>query len=153
MQDLEIDFTRMYVLNVKDTMNINDPCPLSMGLQTICIRVFFCLYTLCYDISTAGLLDTPINDQDVTTISSMYLTQWEELSPFLGLTKQHESEIKHTFKDYSDQKQEALHRWKRIKGRAATYRAFIAAATAIPNMDLVDNVKAMLQTREWSTGN
>ena len=83
----------------------------------------------------------------------MYLMQWEELSPFLELTKQHESEIRHTFKDYSEQKQEALRRWKRIKGHAATYRALITAATAISNMDLVDNVKAMLQTREWSTGN
>ena len=83
----------------------------------------------------------------------MYLTRWEELSPFLELTPQHESEIRHTFRDYGDQKREALRKWKMIKGRAATYRAFIAAATAITNMELVDNVKAMLQIRERSTGN
>ena len=75
------------------------------------------------------------------------------MSPFLGLTPQHEKEICHNFMDYGDQKQEALRQWKKIKGHAATYRAFIDAATAISNMDLVDNVKAMLQTRQSSTGN
>ena len=82
----------------------------------------------------------------------MYLTQWEELSPFLGLTRQQEATIRLDFKDYNNQKQEALRKWKQIKGDAATYRAFIAAARATSNMDLVDNVKAMLQTRERSTG-
>ena len=106
-----------------------------------------------YDIPAADPLDTPVSDQDITTIAAMYLIQWEELSPSLGLTPQHESEIRHTFRDYSDQKREALRRWKRIKGHAATYHAFITAATAISNMELVDNVKAMLQTRERSTGN
>ena len=82
----------------------------------------------------------------------MFLTQWEELSPFLGLTPTQEGIIRRTFRNYSDQKREALRQWKRIKGDAATYRALITAATAASNMDLVDNVKAMLQTKEKSTG-
>ena len=116
---------------------------------------FFFTPNLAYkhDIPTADLLDTPVSDKDVTTIAATYLIKWEELSPFLGLTPQHENEICHTFKDYGDQKREALRRWKKIKGHAATYRAFIDAAKAISNMDLVDNVKAMLQTSESSTGN
>ena len=83
----------------------------------------------------------------------MYLTQWEELSPHLGLTHPQEVEIRRTFMDYRSQKREALRKWKESKGHAATYRALIAAATAASNMELVDNVKAMLQTRERSTGN
>ena len=83
----------------------------------------------------------------------MYLVQWEELSPSLGLKPQHETEIRRTFMNYSHQKQEVLCKWKKIKGHAATYRALIDAATAISNMELVDNVKALLQTREMSTGN
>ena len=82
----------------------------------------------------------------------MFLTQWEELSPFLGLTPTQEGIICSTFRDYGDQKRESLRQWKRNNGRAATYRALITAATAASNMDLVDNVKAMLQTREKSTG-
>ena len=82
----------------------------------------------------------------------MFLTQWEELSPFLGLTPTQEGIIRRTFRDYSDQKREALRQWKQIKGPLATYRALIDAATAASNIELVDNVKAMLQTREESTG-
>ena len=82
----------------------------------------------------------------------MYLTQWEELSPFLGLTHQQEATIRLDFKDHNNQKREALRQWKQIKGPLATYRALIDAATASSNMDLVDNVKAVLQTRERSTG-
>lgn len=103
------------------------------------------------DIS-ADILDTPVSDVDVATIAGMFLTQWEELSPFLGLTHQQEATIRLDFRDYNNQKREALRKWKQIKGAAATHRAFIAAATAASNMELVDNVKAMLQTRERSTG-
>ena len=93
-----------------------------------------------------------MSDVDIVTIAGMFLTQWEKLSPFLGLIPAQEGMIRRTFRDYSDQKREALRQWKRNKGHAATYRALITAATAASNMDLVDNVKAMLQTREKSTG-
>ena len=104
------------------------------------------------DIS-AELLDTPVSDTDVATIAAEYLTSWEELSPYLGLTKQHETDIRKDFKEPSNQKRQALLKWKKIKGNAATYRAFIAAATAVSNEDLVDKVKAMLGTTEKPTGN
>ena len=100
----------------------------------------------------AKLLDTPVSDHDLSKIAAEYLRKWEKLSPELELTPQQETEIKETFRDYDDQKREALRKWKEMKGNAATYRAFITAATAISNMELVDNVKAMLQTREKSTG-
>ena len=99
-----------------------------------------------------GLLDTPVSDQDLSKISAKYLRKWEKLSPELKLAPQQETEIKETFRDYDDQKREALRKWREIKGNAATYRALITAATAISNMELVDNVKAMLRTREKSTG-
>ena len=102
------------------------------------------------DIS-AELLDTLVSDQDVATITK-YLTKWENLSPFLGLTEQDETNICNTYRDYSDQKRQALRKWKEIKGDAATYSALITAAKEIPNMDLVDKVKAMLRMREKPTG-
>ena len=102
---------------------------------------------------SAKLLDTPVSDQDLSKIAAKYLRKWEKLSPELRLTPQQETEIKETYsRDYDEQKREALRKWKEIKGNAATYRSFISAATAIPNMELVDNVKAMLRTREKSTG-
>ena len=102
------------------------------------------------DIS-AELLDTPVSDQDVATITK-YLTKWEDLSPFLGLTQQDETNICNTYRDYSDQKRQAIRKWREIKGDAATYSALITAAKKIPNMELVDNVKAVLRTRKKPTG-
>ena len=101
-----------------------------------------------------SLLDTPVSDEDVATIAANYLTKWEDLTPHLGLTHAQEVAIRNTLilHDYNDQKREALHKWKEIKGNAATYRAFNAAATKASNMELVDKVKAMLGTKEKPTG-
>ena len=98
------------------------------------------------------LLDTQVSDEDVATIAVHYLTTWEELTPYLGLTHTQEVEIRNTFRGYGDQKREALHKWKQFKGKDATYRAFIAAATEASNKDLVDKVEAMLRKRGKSTG-
>ena len=102
------------------------------------------------DISTE-LLGTPVSDKDIATIAE-YLVKWEELSPHLELTRPQEAVIRNTYNDYGHQKREALRKWREIKGNVATFRALITAAMAISNMELVDNVKAMLRTREKSTG-
>ena len=70
---------------------------------------------------------------------------WKELSPHLELTVQQEHCIHETFKRYEDQKREALRTWKRNKGSGATYGAFIIAAETTSNMQLADNVKALLK--------
>ena len=93
------------------------------------------------------LLDAPVSDLDVVTIATK-LKKWEELSAFLGLTHQDETDICRTYRDYSDQKRQALRRWREIKGKTATFRAFIAAATSISNIELVDSVKDMLRARQ-----
>ena len=98
------------------------------------------------------LLDAPVSDVDIATIAAEYLVSWEELSPYLGLTKQHEADIRKDFKEHSEQKRQALLKWKKIKGNGATYRALITAARATSNMELVDNINAMLQTRAKRTG-
>ena len=93
------------------------------------------------------LLDAPVSDLDVVTIATK-LTRWEELSAFLGLTHQHETDIRYNFStDYGDQKRAALRKWRQIKGDAATFRVFIAAATAISNMELVHGVMDMLREK------
>ena len=98
------------------------------------------------------LLDIPVSYADIAIVAADFLVNWEELSPHLELTRQQEAEIRNTFKDYGTQKREVLSKWKKIKGNAATYRVFIAAATATSNIELVDNVKAMLRTKEKPTG-
>ena len=73
--------------------------------------------------------------------------RWEGISPLLELTVQQEHSIRQTFQDYEDQKHEALRTWKRNKGNEATYSSFITAAETISNMQLADNVRALLQKR------
>ena len=89
------------------------------------------------------LLDAPVRDLDIAKIAS-YLTNWEALSPYLGLTGPQEEEIRNTYRDYAQQKRQVLRKWKRVKGKAANYRAFIAAASDISDTDLADNVRSLL---------
>lgn len=95
-------------------------------------------------------MDTPISDQDIRKIAADYLDRWEELSPELGLTNKHEIVIRETFRNYSDQKREALRKWKKLKDEEATYKAFIDSAKNVGNMELVGDVKRM---RNKPTGN
>ena len=90
-------------------------------------------------------LDTPVTDQDIATIAKDCLWSWEELAPHLKLTVQQENKIRRRFREYEDQKREALRTWKRNKGNGATYDSFITAAETISNMQLADNVKALLK--------
>ena len=101
---------------------------------------------------SGDVLDTPITDQDIATIARDYLVRWEELAPHLGLTAPQEHSIRQTFREYEDQKREALRTWKRNKGNGATYCAFITAAETISNRQLADNVRALLQLQHALTG-
>ena len=96
-------------------------------------------------------LDTPVTDQDIATVARDYLVRWEELAPHLGLTVQQEQSIRQTFREYEDQKREVLRTWKRNKGNGATYHILITAAETISNMQLADNVRALLK-EHTSTG-
>ena len=93
----------------------------------------------------SDLLDTPITNRDIVTIARDYLVSWEELAPHLELTVQQEQSIRKTFREYEDQKREVLRTWKRNKGNEATYHILITAAETISNMQLADDVKALLK--------
>ena len=93
----------------------------------------------------------PVTDQDIATIARDYLVSWEELAPHLGLTVQQEKSIQKTCREYEDQKREVLRTWKRNKGNGATYHILITAAEAISNMQLADDVRALLK-EHTSTG-
>ena len=93
----------------------------------------------------------PVTDQDIATIARDYLVSWEELAPHLGLTVQQEKSVRKTFCEYEDQKREVLRTWKRNKGNGATYHILITAAETISNMQLADDVRALLK-EHTSTG-
>ena len=96
------------------------------------------------DIPSAQL-DSPVNDMHLAEIAREYLRSWEELAPRLELTPVQEEEIRNTYGRYGNQKLEALRLWRRIKGSTATYRALIAAAVAISNEQLADNIRGLLR--------
>ena len=73
------------------------------------------------------------------------LIKWEELTPSLGLTQQDEVNIRATYRDYADQKCQALYTWKHNKGKGATYGALIAAAEDISNEQLADGVRDLMK--------
>ena len=103
--------------------------------------ISICLYFSCENfVGTCR-----VSHEQLTTIARQYLTKWEELTPSLGLTQQDEINICKTYKDYEDQKREALYTWKRKKGKEATYNAFIAAAEDISNMELADAVRELMK--------
>ena len=92
-----------------------------------------------------GRLEEVVSDTDVATIARDYLTNWESLRPYLGLSYTQEAEINKTHRDYKKQKQECLQEWKELKGKEATYGAFITAAEEAKNQLLADGVRAMLR--------
>ena len=86
-----------------------------------------------------------ISLEHLDKIAREYLTQWEALSPSLGLTVVEEEDIRRTHKEYADQKCAVLRRWKHNKGKGATFGAFIAAVEGISNMELADSVRDLMK--------
>ena len=94
-----------------------------------------------------GLLKAQVSEGDIAKIAREYLNRWNELAPFLGLTEGQETEVQNSSSDYGDQKRAALLKWRAVKGRAATYAAFIAAANEAGLANLADNVRDLLRSR------
>ena len=86
-----------------------------------------------------------VSDRDVATIARDHLIDWESLSPYLGFSRPQKEGIRKSYPgDYGKQKRECLEVWKEMKGKEATYGAFITAAEEAKNQQLADGVKAML---------
>ena len=86
-----------------------------------------------------------ISDRDLAVIARDHLTDWENLQPFLGLSRAQKKEISKSFPgDYGKQKRECLEVWKEERGREATYRALISAAEEAKDQQLADNIRDML---------
>ena len=99
-----------------------------------------------FPIAVGGKLEEVICDEDLAVIARDHLVDWEDLHPFLGLTRAQKKEIINSYtRDYGKQKRECLEVWKEVKGDGATYRALISAAEKAKNKELADNVRDMLK--------
>ena len=98
-------------------------------------------------------LDSPITDIHITDLASM-LTTWEELAPYLGLTKADEQNIKRDYQGrHGLQKRQALQKWKSKLGsgpNGATYRQLIIALCRISENEMAEKVKELLTEPEKS---
>ena len=98
-------------------------------------------------------LDSPITDIHIADLASM-LTTWEELAPYLGLTKADEQNIKRDYQGrHGLQKRQALQKWKSKLGsgpNGATYRQLIIALCRISENEMAEKVKELLTEPEKS---
>lgn len=93
-----------------------------------------------------NLLDNVVTDKDIAVIAQDYLQTWEELPPFLELTNAEKEAIRRTHReDYDEQKKAFLQRWKKQRGRGATYRVLIKAARESRNEKLANDIEDMLR--------
>ena len=74
------------------------------------------------------------------------ITEWREISPFLGLTEAEEHEILGTIPPLSvrSQKIAMLRLWKKKKGRAATYNLLCQVFRKSKQLDLEEKMKEIL---------
>ena len=77
---------------------------------------------------------------------SISITEWREISPFLGLTKAEEHEILGAIPPLSvlEQKIAMLRLWKKKKRMAATYNQLCRAFRKSEQLDLEDKMKEIL---------
>ena len=90
------------------------------------------------------VLGCVVTNKDVAIIAQNYLEKWETLSPFLELTNADEA-IRRNNHDCEEQKRAFLRRWKKERGRAATYTVLIKAAKEARNKMLADAIEVMLR--------
>ena len=89
-------------------------------------------------------LQRVISDEDIITIASKYVSDWEALAVHLGLNDPEKIKIRNSFpSDVEMQARKCLQKWKRVKGNVATYQALITAAEKANDRMLADNVQAM----------
>ena len=91
-----------------------------------------------------SLLDQQCPDVYLADVSRQ-LTKWKLLSPYLGISRSEQHSITESFRDYDEQKQELLYKWKENHASAATYRALIGAIHKSGNNDLAYNACELLR--------
>ena len=93
--------------------------------------------------SPSAPLDCPVSDIHIAKIAHDFIRNWEKMAPYLRLLPAHEDTIKRDGR-YDDQKREALRMWKELNGRKATYRALIIVAKQVSNVELAENIEALV---------
>ena len=84
-------------------------------------------------------LDQPCSDEHISKLA-LYITDWQSLAPFLGLTEAEESEIVEDGNKARMKKIKMLRKWRNKKGEKATYRNLAEVLLDIEETDLVEKL-------------
>ena len=90
-------------------------------------------------------LNQPCRDEHLCEIA-LSITEWQSISPFLGLTEADEVIIQHDYPDSIARKIGMLRKWKKRFGRKATYRKLGQVFWKLKRADLVEELCELLQT-------
>ena len=85
---------------------------------------------------------------------SLWITEWREISPFLGLTQaEHQEILGSAPHSVRLQKTEMLRLWKEKRGTKATYKRLCRAFNECDMSDLVEQVQKLLRESDSSSSN
>ena len=84
-------------------------------------------------------LDQPCSDEHISKLA-LYITDWQSIAPFLGLTEAEESEIVEDSSKARMKKIKMLRKWRNKKGEKATYRNLAEVLLELEETDLVEKL-------------
>ena len=94
-----------------------------------------------------NLLDQECSRKYLASLSKR-LKNWKLLSPYLDMTEVEEHSISESSRDYDEQKQSLLFKWKEKVRTSATYRVLIKAIYCSEDINLAEHACQLLQTHD-----
>ena len=94
-----------------------------------------------------NLLDQECSRRYLASLSKR-LKNWKLLSPYLDMTEVEEHSISESSRDYDEQKQSLLFKWKEKVRTSATYRVLIKAIYCSEDINLAEHACQLLQTHD-----
>ena len=95
-------------------------------------------------------LDEPCKDEHLCEMA-LYITDWQSIAPFLGLTEAEESDIEKNYDKAMVQKIKMLRKWREKLGRQATYRKLANVFTKLKHANLVEELCDLIWQRQSSS--
>ena len=92
---------------------------------------------------SAEKLNKPCCDEHIASIS-LFLTNWQTVSPHLGLTETDEEDVKEEGKETQDKRYKMLRRWKNKNSFKGTYRVLVDVFLKLSRADHAERVCRLL---------
>ena len=100
--------------------------------------------------AASASLTKPCRDDHLTKIAR-WISEWQAISPFLGLTDAEEKEILESTHSVQVRRMSMLRKWKQKHGVEATYERLCQVFTDCERADFVDKIKQLLTESDRSS--